>query len=252
MPLLPSSSKHIFTRAEWQACEAFGFVLYAPGVKSSLVDFINTNFSGLDLLQYLTDIDSLLNPMTSKKLFKVVSFSDKKPCELIVQYYSEDHGDKQNGLMLSRTFVKDKNGISVTHDFFRIPKPSRKMGHGKTMLKIGLQHYLNVGVYLIKVHAALEDGGYVWAKAHFAAINKRDMSIILASAKLSLTVDEFKKVKDVFDNYYNQEPNGRAFPINKWSNMPEMEKILRGSDWYGEINLKNQEILDNFNDYVTG
>jgi hypothetical protein len=190
--------------------------------------------------------------MTSKKLTKVISFDEKDPQELIIQYFSEDHDDPQNGLVFSRTFIKDNNEKTVMHDFFRIPKTARNQGHGKTMLKIGLQQYLNIGVDLIKVHAALEDGGFVWAKAHFTAVNKPEMSLILANAKLSLKAEEFKKVKEVFDNYYNQEPDGKAFPINKWSSMPEMVSILRNSDWHGEINLNNQELLTNFNDYVTG
>jgi len=190
--------------------------------------------------------------MSTKNLSKVISFKVTESCELIFQYYSEDYNDKQNGLMLSRTLIRDKNEITAIHDFFRIPGTSRNQGHGKTMLKIGLQQYLNVGVDLIKVHAALEDGGYVWAKAHFTGAKKSEMGLILASAKLMLKTEEFKKVKEVFDNYYNQEPNGKAFPINKWANMPEMETILRNSNWHGEINLNNQELLDNFRNYVTG
>jgi hypothetical protein len=252
MPASASSVKHLITEAEWQSCEALGFVFYALGVTGSLVDLINTNFPGLQLLQFLKEIDTLLKPMSTKNLSKVISFKVTESCELILQYYSEDYNDKQNGLMLSRTFIRDKNEKTAIHDFFRIPRASRNKGHGKTMLKIGLQQYLNVGVGIIKVHAALEDGGYVWAKAHFKGAKKSEMSLILASAKLTLKTEEFKKVKEVFDNYYNQEPGGNAFPINKWANMPEMETILRNSNWHGEINLNNQELLDNFRNYVTG
>jgi hypothetical protein len=247
----PTSAKHVVNDAEWQSCEALGYVYDSPMAPVRLVEFINTNFPGLQLLDYLTEIDDLLKPMSAKKLSKVIGFDEKQPPELVVQYYSDDHSDKQNGLALSRTFVKEKNEKIAIHDFFRIPKPFRKLGHGKTMLKIGLQQYLNIGVDVIKVHAALEDGGFVWAKAHFTGVKKSEMSLILATAKISLQPDEFKKVKDVFDNYYTGEPNGKAFPINKWSNMPEMEKILRGSSWHGEINLNNQELLANFSDYVT-
>ena len=77
------------------------------------------------------------------------------------------------------------------------------------------------------------------------------MEVILTAAKLGLTKDQFKPVKAVFDNYYTQNPGGKAFPINKWSNMPGMEKILRGADWHGEIDLSNKELLAKFKNYVS-
>jgi hypothetical protein len=62
-------------------------------------------------------------------------------------------------------------------------------------------------------------------------------------SQLSLRGDVFKKVKEIYDNYYKNEPHGKAFPINKWSHIPEMEKVLRKSHWHGEIDLNNQELL---------
>ncbi|WP_429393669.1 Crp/Fnr family transcriptional regulator [Mucilaginibacter lappiensis] len=33
-------------------------------------------------------------------------------------------------------------------------------------------------------------------------------------------------MKEIYDNYYKNEPHGKAFPINKWSHIPEVE------DWW--------------------
>jgi hypothetical protein len=161
-------------------------------------------------------------------------------------------GDPNTGLALSRTLVKDATGKVAIHDFFRIPLAFRKGGHGRAILDYGLQQYLNIGVDVIKVHAALADGGFVWARAHFTAVDKKEVALILASAKLSLQGDVFKKVKEIYDNYYTNEPQGKAFPINKWSHIPEMETVLRKSHWHGEIDLNNQELLTKFKNYVTG
>jgi|GEM_PF-956183 len=246
-----STGTHKVTEAEWKLCEKLGFVIDSHSSKVSIVDFINSNFSGLELLVFLTNIDELLKPMTAKQVYKVVSFSDKEPHEFIVQYFSEDHDDDLNGLALSRTLVKGKTSKQAIHDFFRIPFGSRNQGHGKTILGYCLQQYLNMGVDIIKVHASLADGGYVWAKAHFTATNKSEVSLILAKAKLSLTDIQFQDVKAVYNNYYSQNPDGKAFPINKWSNMDGMDKILRQSDWHGEVDLNNQELLTKFKNYVT-
>lgn len=190
--------------------------------------------------------------MSGKALNKIIGFKDSHPFELVIQYYSEDHQDPINGLALSRTLIKDINGKTAVHDFFRIPRDFRNLGHGKTMLNYGLQQYLNIGVDIIKVRAALADGGFVWARAHFVAIKKTEVSLILASAKLTLGANEFKKVKEVYDSYYTAEPDGRAFPINKWSLIPSMKAVLKKSDWHGEIDLNNQELLTKFKNYVAG
>ena len=244
--------KHLVTEAEWKSCESIGFVIFAPGSNISLVDFINANFPGLELYKFLSEIDTLLKPMSAKNLTKTVSYSQIEPFELIIQYYSEDHDDDTNGLALSRTLAKDQSGKTAIHDFFRIPETFRNRGYGKSMLNYCLQQYLNIGVDVIKVHAALADGGFVWAKAHFTSVNRTEVSLILASAKLHLKSDEFVTVKEVYDNYYMKEPNGRVFPINKWSNLPGMKEILRKSDWHGEIDLNNQELLTKFKNYVVG
>ncbi|MDB5130468.1 MAG: hypothetical protein JWR02_217 [Mucilaginibacter sp.] len=227
-----------------------GYQDYSIGGSGSIVNFINTNFQGLDLLTWLTAIDNLLKGMTNKKLYKIIGFDDRAPFKLIIEYYSEDSGDKVNGLAFGRTITKNKDLKTAVHDFFRIPLFHRMKGHGKTMLAYGLKQYLNIGVDVIKVHASLADGGFVWARAHFQAVNKSEMQLILADAKLNLSNKQFKPVKSVFDNYYSKTPNGKAFPINKWSNLDGMEKILRGSDWHGEIDLNKKELLTKFKNYV--
>jgi hypothetical protein len=247
-----AGTRHIVDDAEWQCCKVLGYVIYAPGIKLTLIDMLKAHFPGLELLKFLKEIDDMLKPMSTKKLTKVVSYNETDPFELMIQYYSDDSGDPNTGLALSRTLVKDATGKVAIHDFFRIPLAFRKGGHGRAILDYGLQQYLNIGVDVIKVHAALADGGFVWARAHFTAVDKKEVALILASAKLSLQGDVFKKVKEIYDNYYTNEPQGKAFPINKWSHIPEMETVLRKSHWHGEIDLNNQELLTKFKNYVTG
>jgi hypothetical protein len=247
-----SGTKYIIDEVEWQSCKALGYVIHAPGVKFTLIDFIKNHFPGLELLKFLKEIDDMLKPMSTKKLTKVISYNETDPFELVIQYFSEDSDDPDDGLALSRTLIKGASGKVAIHDFFRIPLAFRKGGYGKAILSYGLQQYLNIGVDLIKVHAALADGGFVWARAHFVAVDKKEVALILASAKLRLQKEVFSQVKRIFDNYYSAEPQGKAFPINKWSHIPEMESILRSSDWHGEIDLNNSELLSKFNNYVTG
>ena len=107
-----------------------------------------------------------------------------------------------------------------------------------------------MGVGQINVHAALTDGGYVWAKHFFTATKKDEVSQILEVAEKRLRGSQFSMVKRIFDNYYYKHPNGMDFPINKWAEIPFMKEILRGTSWHGSIDLNNTEQFNNFISYV--
>jgi hypothetical protein len=252
MPKSIAGGAHVVTDEEWKLCEALGYFIYAHGITMSLTEFIELNFRGLELLKFLKEIDDLLRPMTGKSITRVISYNDTEPFEFVIQYYSEDNNDDTYGLAFSRTFTNDKSNKIAVHDFFRIPHSFRRLGHGKTMINYCLQQYLNIGVDKIKVHAALADGGFVWARAHFTATEKKEVSLILALAKLTLGADDYARVKEIYNNYYTTEPDGKSFPINKWSLITSMKEVLQKSNWHGEIDLNNQELLTKFKNYVTG
>ncbi|WP_345213692.1 hypothetical protein [Mucilaginibacter gynuensis] len=126
----------------------------------------------------------------------------------------------------------------------------RKKGISKILLNLNLQQYEVMGVSKIKLEAALSNGGLVWAKAFFVATEPEDVKIILVKAENELSAEQFKFVKRVYDNYYNQNPGGKAFPMSKWSQLAGMDQILQGSRWYGELDLSNSDILTKFKNYV--
>jgi hypothetical protein len=117
-----------------------------------------------------------------------------------------------------------------------------------------LEQYEKMGVKRIKVHAGLSDGGAVWAKVGFKATDKREMKRILQTARSRLghLPKILKVVEDTFNDYYIKEPNGKAFPINKWTAIPAMDSVLKMGihNWHGQIDLTNKQDLRNFKLYV--
>jgi hypothetical protein len=204
----------------------------------------------LQLLEYLEDIDSLLGPLALPPITKDLYYFELEPQMVIVQYSSANCNDVRQGLALSRTFIKKQDELIVEHDFFRIPLANRNLGIGKSLLRFSLEYYINMDVDKIKVEAALDDGGYVWARALFAATEPAEVTAILTKASGELPPSRFKFVKRIYNNYYDKHPGGRAFPMNKWAELPGMEQILRGCHWHGEIDLNNNELLANFINYV--
>ncbi|WP_158288401.1 GNAT family N-acetyltransferase [Mucilaginibacter psychrotolerans] len=228
--------------------EAIGFNITSG--KKPLKDFLLAYFPGFDLREYLKEIGELLTPLTQAKIEKELAYFEEPPPMIIVQFYSEDEGDDETGLALSRAFIRHDDELIAEHDFFRIPETARGQGIGKKMLNLSLQQYLRLGVDKIVLEAALADGSYVWAKAFFTATVPTEVKMILDEAEKCLSPAQFKFVKRVYDNYYSKYPNGKAFPMVKWSRLEGMETILRKSRWHGEIDLNNSELLAKFKYYV--
>ncbi len=153
-------------------------------------------------------------------------------------------------MAFSQGIVKRDDKMIAELDFLRIPASARKQGIVKRLLNMCLQQYLFLGVDQIELEAALANGGLVWAKAFFTAKDAKEVRVILENAERKLTPEKFKFVKRVYDNYYNEHPEGTAFPIVKWSQLSGMNEILNGSRWHGELDLNNSEILSKFKHYV--
>jgi hypothetical protein len=247
--MAPKSDTHIVTALEIRETVVLGFRYKIR--KGEPETFINQYFPNFDLLEFLSQIDKLLGPFCKKPIAKVIGLNNHKQPEISIQYYSANYDDPSNGLVLSRSFIKYKDELIVVHDYFVLPDSVRGQGIGKKVLDHCLKQYLQMGVEKIKVHAALQDGGLVWAKALFKACIKDEIDVILQEAKSRMVQEQFNIVKRIYDHYYDKYPEGIAFPIVEWSGLPFMQDILRGSSWHGEIDLANSEDLLNFKMYVT-
>ncbi|ACU06146.1 hypothetical protein Phep_3955 [Pedobacter heparinus DSM 2366] len=169
---------------------------------------------------------------------------------MILQYYDQLAQDDTQGLAFSRKLYWKRGELLINHDFFRIPEKDRRKGISKAILFASLKQYINMAVNKILIHAALTDGGYAWARHFFTATNRLEMRDILTTAKRRLSTMEFAAIHRIYTNYYTGNPGGKAFPIYKWAEFDFMKPILRGSEWHGGLDLKNQEQLLNFISYV--
>ncbi len=239
---------HLVSKSEITEIESKGFEI--TGGNISFHDFINEHFSGFGLGDYIKAIDNLLGPLTQTRIEKQLAFFETPPPMLLMQYFSDDFSDDKNGLALSQALVKHDDQLVAELDYLRIPMAARKRGITKQLLNINLQQYLLLGVDKIKLEAALENGGLVWAKAFFTATEPVEVKSILDKAEQLLSPLQFKYVKRVYDNYYEQYPDGKAFPMVKWSELDGMDAVLTGSRWHGEIDLNNSSILTKFRNYV--
>ena len=238
-----SALTHTVAPFEIKAIEALGFSISRSSMPAE--DFLNTYFPNLDLLAALRVIDAILSPTTTATTYKSVFLKDN-PTKVEIQFYSEDYRDETTGLALARTFTLTNTGPVVSHDFFRLPRVARRKGISKGILTALFQQYINIGVKKIFVHAALEDGGYVWATQHFMAVDPIEVEKILVRAQAELPKEQYTLAKRIFDNYYTKSIGGQAFPMYKWAELPFMEPILRKSNWHGAVDLTNPAEFSNF------
>lgn len=232
------SRTHIITQDELKAVENMG-VQFLGFDKDPLV-FLNQFFSNFEPLIFFTDLLSVFLPISVNIIYKQIRYNKLNTVlELVVA--SANYNDEKNGIAFSRSIFQEKGEMVVSHDFFRLPSAHRGQGIAKQVLLVCLQQYLNLGVKKIKVHAALDGGGYAWARYGFGVTNKKEVDKILEQAKQLLQPDQFKQVLKIYDHYYVQHPNGETFPVIDWSEMSFMKSILRGSEWNGTLDLNNQE-----------
>ncbi|MBV7533131.1 hypothetical protein [Chitinophaga sp. sic0106] len=241
---------HKIASAEIAALKLLGYRM--EGLHAEEDRFINNNFPNCDLHRLLIQVNNLLNPLSDRHKRKGVIFESSIPPSLRLYYLADDFEDVNTGLAIARTFTWETGALVAKHDFFRLPRVHRGRGIAKQIFKDFLQQYINMGVKKICVYAALEDGGFIWAKNFFAAEIKEEVAEILNKAKAKLTQHQYLAIHKIYDNYYMKYPGGNAFPIHKWAELPFMESILRGSTWHGSIDLTNREQFAKFVLYVLG
>jgi len=245
--MTPLSDKHIVTEKEIAEIKDLGFNI---SFGYPFADFLKENFPGLHLLNYLKGINDLLAPLTTAAVEREIVYFESPPPAVVIQLFSDDEENNQTGLAFSHSIVKREVELVVELDFLRIPVSTRNQGITKRLLGICLKQCSLLGVDKIELEAALENGGLVWAKAFFTAKNPKEVRVIFENAEKLLTPERFKFVKRIYDNYYEQYPDGTAFPMVKWSRLAGMQEILNGSRWRGELDLNNSEVFSNFKHYV--
>lgn len=214
---------------------------------------INDHFPGLGLMTLLAGIEGILDAHTEKPASKRIVIDATPVPYFQILYLSKNYTDEDSGLTMSRYFEYKNGRLIVFHHYLVLPKIARGQGLGTKVMGLWFDQYVNMGVKEIRVHAGLKDGGAVWAKVGFKASEKHEMENILQSARTILAgTEELQAVEAIFNNYYQTEPDGKAFPIEDWANIDEMLPVLKlyTNNWHGRIDLTNQEELLNFKQYV--
>lgn len=240
--------EYSFTKADTQQLNKIGYQIQGKEA-AAFTTFMQRFFPHFNLVSLLRVVENQFTPISPTDITRKIYFDDL-PGILKIEYKNEfQHED--DALLFIREFINNDGIIEIKHEYCVIPKNSRNNGLIKPVFQESLQQYVNINAHKIHVHAGLSGGGYTWAKYGFVAKIKDEVDIIMNSAKSSLSKSNFNVVKKIYDVYYTKNPNGTSFPMDLWASLDYMKPILMGSDWHGELDLKNKEQFRNFSDYVS-
>lgn len=158
---------------------------------------------------------------------------------------------KKEELLLQRRINNQDGHLIAHHDWLGLPVILQRKNISRIINGALYILYRAVEVRTIETYAGLDVGGYAWAKAGFAAVDRDEIEDVLNRAKrLSLqppaVIDALSRQ---VDRHYAQNPN-QPFPIWEWGSTISLKEMLMGSLWHGELNLYNQQQVARFEEYL--
>jgi len=162
-------------------------------------------------------------------------------------------------LLLMHSLSNDASGTTANLNCIEVPIPIRGQNISRIIYGTFFNHYSSLGVRRMALHAGLTAGGYVWARAGFAAINKADVEEILKHANKILetvegcvvTQDDIEIMELLFNMHYETTPR-EPFPIYNWAVDCNLgREILVGTQWDGVLDLDNVSQVSIFKTYLT-
>jgi hypothetical protein len=245
--MVPDRQKYRFPKSDIEKILELGYEINSEA-DITLDTFMNKYFPNFNLLLLLRVVENQLTKTTKKQINRRISYNQERGT-LKIEYGNESWGGKDE-LYFERKFKRSEDKIDIWHEYCILPVAYQGKRLIQPIFQESIQQYINMNANSIFVFAALNDGGYTWARHGFVAEQKEEVDIILADSKAKLTTLDFAKIKKIYDEYYNTEPDGKSFPIDLWASFDFMKQILRGKSWHGRLDLKDYEQLETFCDYV--
>lgn len=183
--------------------------------------------SGFDLVEFDKLYISILNENNVTRASKQLYLSKK---DVRFEYSG-------NGVTLVRTFYKNDTGAKeVHHDFFQIPERMQGAGFSKKVFQELYKQYRSAGVDMIDVQANIDVGGYTWARYGFMGKNRDSISGVISKAQKVLNSSEMK----VFNKWLKENDKIGRYNMRALTEMTFGKKLLLGTNWYGNIDLRNE------------
>lgn len=156
---------------------------------------------------------------------------------------------RKQSVTMARTFYQKDGSLRVSHDLLELPEKLQGKGVSRLLNSAFYEEYQRSGVQAITLHAALDAGGYAWAKAGFAATDQAEVLAILAKAPAQVPSNVVQALQQVVQDHYTAYPN-KPFPMERLAQTQYGKTLLSGSSWHGILDLNNAEQMAIFEAYL--
>ncbi|MBO2009185.1 phage minor head protein [Hymenobacter negativus] len=246
----PPKAPAPFDAADLQKLQAMGITVKG-GVDAAAIIENARVLTGADLPQLAADMEAVAKKYRFKwdnPRWLIKSGKGGENTVLKLDYMAETRNET---LLLQRLIVLEKGKLHAVHELLDLPEAMQGSGFSQMVNKALYKQYQAVGVQTIRVHAALDAGGYVWARVGFSATKMAELQELLEGARAAGVVpsgalDFYEKQLSTHIANKPREP----FPIWKWARTEHGKDLLLGSSWHGQLDLKNEEQTAIFERYL--
>jgi GNAT superfamily N-acetyltransferase len=164
--------------------------------------------------------------------------------------------DKKTGAWLARLERDlEADGKIANHELFTLDDSLQGKGIGKKVLAQQVDDYKAMGVQQIQTLAALNAGGYTWAKFGFLP-SKSEVPAFVEKARMRVNglpgnTPLQRQNRDRLERFVKSlDPND---PKTVWEIADSAigKKVLAGSMWKAQLDLSNKDQMERFEAYVT-
>jgi hypothetical protein len=171
-----------------------------------------------------------------------------------------------DGVTIRRTF--DPESKTVCHDYLSVPDGVRTGGLGKKILADLLPMYEKNGYKGVEVHANIDVGGYMWARAGFQLNTPSRIatfkSLVESRARQHGFSDYLKDITwdknapRTIAMIHQRDSNGKVMMEAGRNGGMEPVSIAKkmlavsGTHWYGRLDLTDKTNRDQYHSYING
>ena len=207
--------------------------------------FFTTCFQGFDLFELLADLHTVAKKREIEWTVVRVRLMDSGNLRIEHEY---DNLVDEYPLSLIRTLHIDLPR-RASHEQMVLPKHLQRQGFSRDLMSAYYRQYRQSGVEVILVQAGLSGGGYAWAKYGFTATQRSEVLRILdAAVDKGIDPEAIQELRTDVQTYYSRFT--APFPIETWARLPFGEKLLAGTVWQGQLDLRDPEQVQIFEAYL--
>lgn len=236
--------------------QQLGIAIFSEGPDSTISD-LNFYFPEADFHSLACQLTEAIKPIgySWESQWLVMAYTTDFS---IIEMNYEGRG-AHGPLLLLHSLSNDASGTTANLNSIEVPIPIRRQNISRILYGTFFNHYASLGVKRMALHAGLTAGGYVWARAGFAAVNKSEVEEVLRHAQEILdtvegcviTLEYLEIMQLLFELHYDTSPD-QPFPIHEWAIDRNLgREILVETQWDGVLDLDNVSQVAIFNTYLT-